>query len=201
MRRLTPDKLRGYAKPLPDRHLRINKGNTSIIYRTNDPNLLEVFTVEVVKCEWWGHGLDITDDWQYVADAYYSGYEGHSYQRKFKRVYLPVYRCLVRRLDTPDAAQMKRIRQIQRAVSGIGIPPYWSFNTRSIGALHAWRWEQLEALNIPEIAGAVDFALNYDAYSIAPDFGNGDFMVKDGAIVALDPFHHIDVHEAFSLHD
>lgn len=199
-RRLTPDKIRGYAMPkLP----RINKGNTSIIYQTADPCVLEVFTVEVVKMDWWSGylwgGLGILlDGYEDVAEAVYTGYEGLSAYaaHPYKTYTLTVYRALVKRLQMPDKEQMRRIRQIQRAINNVRYP----YNA-SPSVANCERWQALSALEIPEIAEAVDFALNYDPYAIYPDFGAGDFMVQDGEIVALDPFHHEDVNKALRLRD
>lgn len=206
MRRLTPDKIYGYTLPKSER---INKGNTSIIYKTDDPAVLEVFTIEVVKMEWWQRGLHIIEDFDEVANAHYAGYsesyKPNSYydrRREYKSYKLPVYRALVRRLDTPDKAQMTRIRQIQRAINTLSVA--WHYN-ESAAVYRDRRWNaiwQLSMNKAPEIRSACEFIFEWGySGSVYPDFGAGDFMVKDGEIIALDPFHHADITSAVHLYN
>lgn len=193
MRRLTPDKIRGYRLPAAPR---INRGNTSIIYETGDPAQLEVFTIEQIKLDWWQYGLGVIADYAEVASAHYEGYKSGYYTRQYEHLTLPVYRCLVERLDSPAPEQMRRIRQIQRAINKVCVPYHQNHAVYMLN-----RWDAIRALEIAEIAPALDFIYDYDLENIYPDFGRGDFMIRKGQIVALDPFHRSALHAALMLCD
>lgn len=201
MRRLTPDKCFGFS--LPRTMERINRGNTSIIYSpAPDAGTLEVYTIELLKAEWWTRstGLKIAEDYQEVGYAHYTGYSGVYCQ--FKRIDLPVYHLTARRLDSPGGAQMTRIRSIQRRIRAVlNTVPYHRNNRKSY-VLDLWRaLEDNAADQFDEIAPCIDFVMDYDAENIYPDFGAGDFMIDQGQIVCIDPFHHVDSQSALQLHD
>jgi hypothetical protein len=198
MMRLTPNKIVGVK--LPDAP-RINKGNTSIIYETADPNVLECYTVEQMKLEWWQRGLDITlDYYTEEGEAHYYGFglpNRYSTRLEWKHVTLPVYRCLVRRLDPLTDEQLRRSKQIRRAIRNLLIPMRMVDNV----PVQMRRWDAIYKLSeeYPELREPVEFVHDYDCQHIWDDFGNGDWLSMDGRMVCIDPFHHDDVNEALSL--
>lgn len=197
MMRLTPDKVRGYGQALPCNARRINKGNTSIIYTTDDPNKLEVFTIEPIKLEWW-QNLEIIDSFTEVAEAVYHGYTPrYDGGGGYKTIKLPVYRCLVDRLEMPSTTDhRKQIRAIRNAVETAR--PAYVYNQRENVRLYNW-WSNIADCGVPAAAYPARFALNWDAEHIYPDVGRGDFAILHGDLVILDPFHHQDIHPALSM--
>lgn len=205
VRRLTPDKIHGYK--LPDKARRINRGNTSIIYTCDDPDQLDVFTIEPLKLEWWKDGLHITDHFEYVCDASYSGFlEPHNpnrcYPRHMAYIQMPVYYCRVRRLEMPTTQPAKLIiyrlrKQIVNAIqnkhAGMTFEEWWNPTER---------WyrirDQVDSAHVRAIA---EFALCRDSNRINPDFGPGDWAMLNGGVCCIDPYHHEDLRKAFLLHN
>jgi hypothetical protein len=196
MFKLTPNKVYGYA--LPDRE-KIGRGNTSLVYLTDDPKVLEVFTIEHLKMEWWLRGLNIVEDYFEVAEARYCGYSYNFITQKstWTSVQLPVYRCLVQRLDMPGKAERRVIKAATAAVWG----KRPNFDYRRGQWQHQEWWSALTYLDekFPAVAEAAEFITNYDSDRVYPDFGPGDWAMLDGKLVCIDPYHHKDVSEATSM--
>ena len=201
MMRLTPRKVSGYTLP---KHERINKGNTSIIYRTDDPNMLEVFTVECLKMDWWRFGLNLISDYEDVATAYYEGFDHSAYRMsEFKHVQLPVYRCLVPVLQQPDKEQRRYVRAATAAMANAKIEAM-NKAQRSGYRSHlfmenVWLEFQNLAEQFPQVGIATDFAIDYGASDTYADLGVNDWMVWNGELIWLDPFHRTDVNAALRL--
>lgn len=199
MMRLTPRKIWDYALPKSER---INKGNTSIIYRTDDPCTLEVFTVEVVKMDWWRYGLNLISEYDEVATAYYEGYDNTGWHHsEFKRIELPVYRCLVPVLSQPDKEQRRRVRAMTNAITDIRfkLAAHNAF-TRS-ATINEDVWLEMQNLYplYPELESPVNFIMDWGAYDTVADTGNNDWLVWNGELIWLDPFHKEDIHKALRL--
>lgn len=198
---LTPRKIFGYK--LPDRE-RIGNGHTSLVYLCDDPTVLEVFTIEVMKMDWWMYGLKIITDYEDVATAYYGGMDvsiGGWQQAKYRQYKLPVYRCIVQRLEMPNFEQRRQIKRARNTYSDIRIK--WATRgMRSFGADNLWElWDAIENLGdeYPELSEPAKFVTNYDAGRINPDFGPGDWAILNGEVVCIDPYHHEDIHKALRL--
>lgn len=198
MQRLTPTKCRF---TLPDKRLRLNVGgNTSIIYATGNPDMLEIYTIERVKFEYWQHGLGITDTYDYAGDAFYCGFS--PYTNDYRREYIPVYKAITRRLDMPNDVQMKHVRKIQKKISETMQSVPWRYKM-PVQELNLMRWNALSGLanmEIPELVLPVEFIMdNSNPENIFPDFGPGDFAVMNNEIVVLDPFHAVGLQDYFRL--
>lgn len=198
---LTPTKVVGTT--LPDKTKRIGKnGHTSLIYLTDNPCELEVYTTEKVKFDWWQYGLKITDSYEEVGEAWYRGCKGdYRYNHDWIQLTLPVYRCVAKRLEMPSGEQKLHSQKLRRLVNAAH---WWwlkDLRIRGIGRYYLSEfWSILAELDVPTIAEPADFITDYQSDKINPDFGPGDWGVLDGRLVCFDPFHHDDVHEAINLY-
>ncbi len=204
MRRLTPDKIRGCA--LPDKARRINRGNTSIIYTTDDPDKLEVFTIERLKMDWWQDGLGIIERYDEPCEALYSGYKFNRHYsraryelREYVYMTLPVYHCFVRRLEMPGKAEKRLIRSLQKRIYDVMWTSQPLRPDRPLSETLRWQALYERMADVEQVRLAAEFALMRDSNHIHPDFGPGDWAVKDGEIVCIDPFHHHDLQAAFLM--
>jgi len=199
MRRLTPDKLREMTVKLPDKALRIGNGNTSLVYTTDKPSRIQMFTVELAKLMWWEYN-DLIPYYEQVGYALYEG--NHSMTGEYKRMKLPVYMAIAKRV-TFDLT-LRRRRALRRAL--VEADKLWAKSVmpynQTIETGRLLFWQSATHLPYTPIAEAAEFAYQgLDTYKIGPDMKLSNFAVYRDRVFALDFFAHTQTIAALRLYN
>lgn len=175
-------------------------GNTSLFFPSNRPGYYDTVSIEMVKMDWWRRGLEIIDSYECIGMARYSGIDWYG-EHQFN-IELGAFWSTVPILDIPDNEQRRRVRAITRMVAEKRQSLVHLIDENGDCYFCLKFWEALQDMSettCPELAPSVNFIMEWDASIIYPDYGFNDWLVKDGNLVCIDPFHDRYVSQAIHL--